>query len=102
MDSQNSLVAADQNRWHYQLMPRPFQPDWLSPPGHTIADAMLEMNLSELTMQTALGLSTEACALLLEGKYAITEPLARALEQTLGEPAEFWLKREGDFRRADA
>jgi HTH-type transcriptional regulator / antitoxin HigA len=76
----------------------PFTPDWVSPPGDTIADLLEEQNLTEVQLAEKLGYTTQAVNHLIQGKVAIDEEIALKLEQILGGTVMFWLKREAQYR----
>jgi HTH-type transcriptional regulator/antitoxin HigA len=78
--------------------PRPFNPDWASPPGGTIEDVLEERNWSKEYLAKQLGLSVEDFDKLIEGEIEIDQDLAFKLEKYLGSTAKFWLKREEHYR----
>ena len=75
-----------------------FAPDWLSPPGDTIKDALAYHRLSSEVLGEALGLSSLVTVHLLTGEVPIDAGLATGLATTLGGTESFWLKREGLYR----
>jgi plasmid maintenance system antidote protein VapI len=75
-----------------------FAPDWISPPGDTIRDALACRSLSSDRLGLALGLSTASTGQLLSGDLVIDTQLARGLADLLGGTCHFWLKREGLYR----
>ncbi len=75
---------------------RSFNPDWVSPPGDTIAD-LLERDWTQAQL-ARLGYTTKHVSLLLNGKAPINEETALKLEQVLGSTAAFWLSREAQYR----
>jgi HTH-type transcriptional regulator/antitoxin HigA len=76
-----------------------FNPDWVSPPGATIADILQERGLTVDDLAERTGLTPQSAADLIEGREPITAELARRLESALGAPAAFWLRREAGYRR---
>ncbi len=76
----------------------PFRPDWVSPPGDTIADLLEERDWSQSELAGRLGYTTKHISQLINGKAAITEHTALRLERVLGGGAGFWLAREAQFR----
>jgi HTH-type transcriptional regulator / antitoxin HigA len=76
----------------------PFTPDWVSPPGDTIADLLEECNWTETHLAEKLGYTTQHINQLINGKVAIDEETALKLEQVLGSTAAFWLNREAQYR----
>jgi HTH-type transcriptional regulator/antitoxin HigA len=75
-----------------------FTPDWVSPPGETIADLIEEREWSQTDLAKRLGYTTKHISLLINGKAAITEETALKLESVLGSSASFWLSREAQYR----
>ena len=71
-----------------------------TPPGATLADLLLERELThaEFCEQTDLS-QTRLCRIIC-GDDAITSDLAALFESTLGPPASFWLNREHQYRQA--
>ena len=76
---------------------RQFNPEWISPPGDTIADILEERNWTQTELAKHLGYSSQYISLLINGKVAINEEIALKLEQVLGGKAEFWLRREAQY-----
>lgn len=79
-----------------------FQPDWLSPPGDTIADLIEEQSWAQAEFAQRTGYTTKHVSLLINGKAPITEETAIKLERVLGSTARFWLTREAQYREAVA
>ncbi len=77
-----------------------FEPDWLSPPGDTVADALEELGMSQADLARRTGFSKKHINGLIKGKVAITADAALRLEAVLGEPVSFWLQREAQYREA--
>ncbi len=73
-----------------------FQPNWVSPPGETIADVLRERKLSVSAFSQRIGQTQEQTTELLLGRLKITIGLARRLSEVLGGSVEFWMAR--DFR----
>lgn len=79
-----------------------FQPDWISPPGDTIADLLEEKGWSQAEFAQRCGYTTKHASLLINGKASITEDTALKLERVLGSSARFWLVREAQYRETVA
>lgn len=79
-----------------------FQPDWVSPPGDTIADLLDEKSWSQAEFAQRCGYTTKHVSLLINGKASITEDTALKLERVLGSSARFWLVREAQYRETVA
>lgn len=77
---------------------RSFTPDWVSPPGDTIADLLEERDWTQAQLAEALGCTKEHITLLINGNASINEEIALKLEQVLGSTAAFWLSREAQYR----
>jgi HTH-type transcriptional regulator / antitoxin HigA len=75
-----------------------FTPDWISPPGDTIADLIEEREWSQVDLANRLGYSEKHISLLINGKAPITEETALKLENVLGSTISFWLSREAQYR----
>ena len=75
-----------------------FSPDWVSPPGDTIRDALVNLTLSSDNVAEALGLPTSVMGHLLSGDLPIDAALAKGLAAKLGGTECFWLKRESVYR----
>jgi len=75
-----------------------YEPEWASPPGHTIADVLRRKGLDEATFADMVGERQEVVAELLAGRQKITKEIARALAECLGASETFWLNRESQYR----
>lgn len=80
--------------------PQAFAPDWLSPPGETIADLLEEGGLSQAEFAERTGFTRKHVNDLVRGRAAITADAALRLERVLGSTADFWLTREAQYREA--
>ena len=79
-----------------------FEPDWLSPPGDTVADALEEKGWSQAEFAQRIGYTAKHVNQLIRGKAPISEETALRLERVLGSTARFWMKREAEYREAVA
>jgi HTH-type transcriptional regulator / antitoxin HigA len=75
-----------------------FTPDWVSPPGDTIADLIEEREWNQVDLARRLGCTAKHVSLLINGKAPITEETALKLESVLGSSVSFWLSREAQYR----
>jgi plasmid maintenance system antidote protein VapI len=75
-----------------------FAPDWCSPPGDTIKDALACRRLSSDGLGATLGLSTSSIVRLLSGDLTIDVGLADGLAAAIGGSQQFWLRREALYR----
>ena len=78
----------------------PFSPDWVSPPGDTIADLLDERSWTQAEFAARLGASRKFVNQLVSGEASIDEATALRLERVLGSTTRFWLNREADYRAA--
>jgi HTH-type transcriptional regulator / antitoxin HigA len=76
-----------------------FQPNWVSAPGDTIADILEERKLPPGEFARNIGRTLPQMHDLLAGREAITNDLARKLEDVLGASAAFWMNRESQYRQ---
>ncbi|WP_375467641.1 helix-turn-helix domain-containing protein [uncultured Nostoc sp.] len=77
---------------------RTFTPDWVSPPGDTIADILEERDWTQVQLAERLGYTTKYISQLINGKAPINEETALKLERVLGSTTAFWLNREAQYR----
>lgn len=75
-----------------------FSPDWVTPPGATVADFMQSRSISESELASRLACPPDLLARLLTGTAPVTLELADALAKVFGAPSGFWLRREEDYR----
>lgn len=76
----------------------PFTPDWVSPPGDTIANLLEERDWTQAQLADRLGYTKKHVSHLINGKAPITEETAIKLERVLGSTTGFWLNREAQYR----
>ena len=77
-----------------------FEPDWVSPPGDTIEDAMDELGMSQIELSERTGFSKKHINQLLKGKVTIIAETAIKLEAVFGDSVAFWLQREALYRES--
>lgn len=75
-----------------------FSPDWVSPPGDTIADLLDERGWTQTEFADRLGTSRKFVSQLMSGEASIDEGTALKLKQVLGGTSRFWLNRESAYR----
>ncbi len=75
-----------------------FAPDWISPPGDTIADLLEERDWTQAQLSERLEYTKKHVSQLINGKASITEDTALKLARVLGGTERFWLNREADYR----
>lgn len=79
---------------------RQFSPDWVIPPGATIAELLVERSWSQTEFASRLGYTKKHVNLLIQGKVSLSEDAAIKLERVLGSTVTFWLNREASYREA--
>lgn len=77
-----------------------FSPDWVSPPGDTVAALLRARSVSALELARSLGTSAQAVDALIAGRATITFEQADGLARLLGGSQEFWVRREAQYRDA--
>lgn len=75
-----------------------FNPDWVSPPGDTIADILVERSCSHLEFAQRMGFTAKHVNELVTSRAPISLETARRLELVLGASADFWIAREIQYR----
>jgi HTH-type transcriptional regulator/antitoxin HigA len=75
-----------------------FTPEWVSPPGDTIMDAIEERDWTQAQLAERLGYTEKHVSLLINAKVPITEESAQKLSRVIGSTPEFWLRREAQYR----
>ncbi len=77
---------------------RPFQPDYVSVPGATIADLLDQVDMTQTELAQRLGVSLKHINQVVKGAASISAELALGLEKVFGASAAFWLNRESLYR----
>ena len=75
-----------------------FTPDWVSPPGDTIADLLEERDWTQAQLAEKLGYTDVQVRQLIDGTIEIDSETASKLAEVLGSTEKFWLKREANYR----
>jgi addiction module HigA family antidote len=78
----------------------PFLPDWISPPGETIADLLEENGWQQADLAARTGFTCKHVNKLIQGRASLTADTAQRLSTVLGSTVEFWLTREAQYRAA--
>ena len=71
-----------------------YTPDWVSPPGETLAEILEERNMSQSELAQRMGRPKKTINEIIKGKAEITIDTALQIELVLGTPASFWIERE--------
>lgn len=75
-----------------------FQPDWVCPPGATIAQLIHENSWTKEGVSKFIGIDLAAFERLISGKMQIDSSLAVKLSNGIGGTKQFWISRELDYR----
>lgn len=76
-----------------------FKPDWISPPGDSIAEILEELGYSIQEFSKKMFLTEQASRDLLDGNVKIDSELAQRLSKVVGCSKLYWLKREEQYRQ---
>jgi HTH-type transcriptional regulator/antitoxin HigA len=77
---------------------RPYEPDFVSPPGETIQETLDALGMSQVDLAERTGKSHKGINEIVQSKVAITPETALQLERVLGVPAHFWLNLDVSYR----
>ncbi|TGD78231.1 ImmA/IrrE family metallo-endopeptidase [Hymenobacter wooponensis] len=77
-----------------------FSPNWVSPPGNTIAAILEEQEIPPSAFAAMMNLSILHANELLQGSRSVTRDIANKLSSYLGASTEFWIKRELQYQEA--
>jgi Zn-dependent peptidase ImmA (M78 family)/plasmid maintenance system antidote protein VapI len=75
-----------------------FSPDWVSPPGDTIAAILAKRGVSESDFANQIKRPLDEAVALIRGYVPINAELARELATVLGATEGFWIRREARYR----
>jgi addiction module HigA family antidote len=77
---------------------RAFEPDYISPPGGTLADLLEQAGMTQTELAQRLGVSLKHVNQIVKGAASISAELSLGLEKVFGVSADFWLNRESLYR----
>lgn len=77
---------------------RDFNPNWVSAPGDTIRDILMERNILLLDFAALMKQSLEQIENILDGNAPITITTARRLSAVLGASVSFWMSRDFNYQ----
>jgi HTH-type transcriptional regulator/antitoxin HigA len=77
-----------------------FAPNYASPPGDTLLEALEERGMSQSELAERTGRPRKTINEIVRGRAEITPETALQLEYVLGIPAHFWNNRERRYREA--
>ena len=80
------------------VLNRPYEPDFVSPPGETIQETLDALGMSQADLAERTGKSPKAINEIVQSKVAITPDTALQLERVLGVTAHFWLNLDVNYR----
>lgn len=75
-----------------------YSPDWVSPPGETLAEILEERGMTRSQFGEMLGWNLEDVERVIKGEKMIDGEIALAFESVLGISSIFWLNREKNYR----
>lgn len=75
-----------------------YVPDYVSPPGDTLAEILGSIGMSQTELAKRMGRPIKTVNEIVNGKAAITPETALQLEKVLRVPARFWNNRERLYR----
>jgi HTH-type transcriptional regulator/antitoxin HigA len=87
-------MAATQERKLYPLG----DTDWAVPPGETLQELLEERGMSQRELARRTGLSPKHVNKLLQGLVPLSADVAMRLERVTGVTANFWNRREANYR----
>ena len=77
-----------------------YQPDFVSPPGETLADVLEDRGMTRAELALRMGRTKETIDEIVQGEAEIVPEIALHLEGVLGVSAGFWLAREQQYRES--
>jgi HTH-type transcriptional regulator/antitoxin HigA len=81
---------------------KPFAPDYVVPPGATLADLLGEHGMTQTELARRLGVSLKHVNQVVKGVASVSAELALGLEKVFGVSAAFWLNRESLYQASIA
>ena len=81
---------------------RPYQPDFVTPPGETLRETIEAWDITQAALAERTGKTLKAVNEIVQGKSSITPETALQFERVLGVPAGFWLNREARYQEFKA
>jgi addiction module HigA family antidote len=77
-----------------------YTPDFVSPPGETLAEILEERNMSQSELAQRMGRPKKTINEIIKGKAKITIDTSLQIQLVLGTPASFWIERERLYRES--
>lgn len=81
-------------------MTNEFKPDYVSPPGETIAEIMWVNRIPVEEVMDTCNIDLVTFCKLIVGLHPINMKIAKGLEQVTGSPHTFWLTRQRHFQES--
>ena len=75
-----------------------FAPDWITTPGHTIADVLEERGWTHVELAKSTGITAKHINQILKSEAPITQNTALKLEKALGSTVRFWVGLDTQYR----
>ncbi len=75
-----------------------YQPDYVSPPGDTLAEVLESLNMTQVDLADRAGRPLKTINEIIKGKSALTPETALQFEKVLNIKASFWNNREKHYR----
>lgn len=79
-----------------------YYPDYVSHPGETLEDVLVELGISRAELARRTGRSKRIIDHIIQGEMGFSLLNAQTLESILGVPASFWNNRERQYQEAKA
>lgn len=86
--------------WITRMNETQFKPDYFSPPGETLLEALNDRGISQAELAERAGRPKKTISEIINGKAELTPETALQLERVLGIPAHFWNNRERRYRES--
>jgi len=75
-----------------------YEPDYVSPPGETLLEAIQELGMSQAELARRMGRPKKTISEIIHGRAGITPETALELDRVLRIPASFWNNRDRHYR----
>lgn len=76
------------------MLTNQFDPDYISPPGETLLEAIETLNMTQAELAERTGRPRKTINEIIKGRASITPETAIQLERALGVPSSFWNNRQ--------
>ncbi len=72
--------------------------DLAIPPGEVLAEEIAERGISPAELASSMGVIAQVLDAIITGEAAVTDEIARKLNQALGIEASYWMNLEADYQ----